>query len=196
MTIVFHILVGFNKSIKNLFDKKHVLQVLSYRNNLPKFKQGIQCFCNKVNTSEDICNVGTIGHVDHGKTTLTVAITKYLSEKYKTCKFVKYDEIDRAPEEKKRGITINIANIGYATNKRRYVHVDCPGHLDYIKNMISGASQMDGAILVVAADDGPMQQTKEHLLLIKQTGIKYVVVYINKVNIYHKYIHYIYFNIF
>lgn len=127
------------------------------------------------------CNVGTIGHVDHGKTTLTAAITKYVEKAYKTCKFVSYDEIDKAPEEKKRGITINIAHINYSTKTRSYAHTDCPGHADYIKNMITGASQMDAAILLIAADDGAMPQTKEHLLLAKQVGIKYVVVYVNKV---------------
>lgn len=129
----------------------------------------------------NICSIGTIGHVDHGKTTLTAAITKYLSEKYKNCNYVPYDQIDRAPEEKARGITINIAHIGYATKKRRYAHTDCPGHADFIKNMICGASQMDGAILLVAADDGPMPQTREHLLLAKQIGITHIVVYVNKV---------------
>ncbi|XP_043475773.1 elongation factor Tu-like [Leptopilina heterotoma] len=137
-----------------------------------------------VSESEDlVCNVGTIGHVDHGKTTLTAAITKYLSEINKDCKYVSYDEIDKAPEEKARGITINIAHVGYSTEKRRYAHTDCPGHADFIKNMISGASQMDGAILIVAADDGPMPQTKEHLLLAKQIGIKYIVVYVNKADV-------------
>lgn len=130
------------------------------------------------------CNVGTIGHVDHGKTTLTAAITKYVAKTYKGCKFVSYDEIDKAPEEKKRGITINIAHINYATKTRSYAHTDCPGHADYIKNMITGASQMDAAILLIAADDGAMPQTKEHLLLAKQVGIKYIVVYVNKVCIY------------
>lgn len=139
-------------------------------------------FFSTVSESNDlVCNVGTIGHVDHGKTTLTAAITKYLSELNQNCKYVSYDEIDKAPEEKARGITINIAHVGYATEKRRYAHTDCPGHADFIKNMISGASQMDCAILIVAADDGPMPQTMEHLLLAKQIGIKYLVVYINKV---------------
>lgn len=139
-------------------------------------------YCKKADANDSVCNVGTIGHVDHGKTTLTAAITKYLSEKDKNCKYVSYEEIDRAPEEKARGITINIAHVGYRTSKRRYAHVDCPGHLDFIKNMISGASQMDGAILIVAANDGPMPQTLEHLLLAKQVGIKQIVVYINKVS--------------
>uniref|UniRef100_A0A1B0D1H8 protein-synthesizing GTPase n=1 Tax=Phlebotomus papatasi TaxID=29031 RepID=A0A1B0D1H8_PHLPP len=125
------------------------------------------------------CNVGTIGHIDHGKTTLTAAITKVL-EKDGLSSFVSYDEIDRAPEEKARGITINACHVGYRTKNRHYAHTDCPGHADYVKNMISGASQMDGAILVVAADDGPMPQTREHLLLAKQVGIEKVVVYINK----------------
>ncbi|CAH0551527.1 unnamed protein product [Brassicogethes aeneus] len=127
-------------------------------------------------------NVGTIGHVDHGKTTLTAAITKTL-QKDGLAKFVSYDEIDRAPEEKARGITINAAHIGYSTKKRHYAHTDCPGHADYIKNMISGASQMDGAILVVAATDGQMPQTREHLLLAKQVGITKIVVYVNKADL-------------
>nr|CAI5864519.1 unnamed protein product [Callosobruchus analis] len=127
-------------------------------------------------------NVGTIGHVDHGKTTLTAAITKVL-EKNGLAKYVSYDEIDKAPEEKARGITINAAHVGYSTSKRSYAHTDCPGHADFIKNMISGVSQMDGAILVVAADDGQMPQTREHLLLAKQVGVEKVVVYINKADV-------------
>ncbi|XP_029171814.1 elongation factor Tu, mitochondrial-like [Nylanderia fulva] len=127
------------------------------------------------------CNVGTIGHVDHGKTTLTAAITKVLSEKeLATAKG--YNEIDNAPEEKARGITINVAHIEYQTENRHYGHTDCPGHADYIKNMITGTAQMDGAILVVAATDGTMPQTREHLLLAKQIGIKYIIVFINKVD--------------
>ena len=141
----------------------------------------LRLFSTGIKVEDLICNVGTIGHVDHGKTTLTAAITKYLAEANKSCKYISYEEIDRAPEEKARGITINIAHVGYSTEKRRYAHTDCPGHADFIKNMISGASQMDGAILIVAADDGPMPQTREHLLLAKQVGIKYIVVYINKV---------------
>jgi elongation factor Tu len=125
------------------------------------------------------CNVGTIGHVDHGKTTLTAAITKILAEK-KFAKVKSYDEIDNAPEERKRGITINSAHVEYSTNKRHYGHTDCPGHADYIKNMITGAHQMDGAILVVAATDGPMPQTREHLILAKQIGIENIVVFMNK----------------
>ncbi|CAO1413112.1 unnamed protein product [Diamesa tonsa] len=125
------------------------------------------------------CNIGTIGHVDHGKTTLTAAITKVL-EKDGLANYISYDQIDRAPEEKTRGITINAAHIGYSTKKRSYAHTDCPGHADYVKNMISGASQMDGAILVVAATDGQMPQTREHLLLAKQVGIDKIVVFINK----------------
>lgn len=125
------------------------------------------------------CNVGTIGHVDHGKTTLTAAITKIMA-KYGNTKYVSYDQIDKAPEEKARGITINAAHVEYRSPKRHYAHTDCPGHADYIKNMISGASQMDGAILVVAATDGQMPQTREHLLLAKQVGVEKVVVYINK----------------
>ena len=122
-------------------------------------------------------NTGTIGHVDHGKTTLTAAITKYFGKKA-----VKYDEIDKAPEEKERGITINSAHVEYETEKRHYAHVDCPGHADYVKNMITGAAQMDGAILVVSAVDGPMPQTREHILLAKQVGIKTIVVFLNKVD--------------
>ncbi|CAG0892754.1 unnamed protein product [Darwinula stevensoni] len=127
------------------------------------------------------CNVGTIGHVDHGKTTLTAAITKVLADK-KMAKAKKYEDIDNAPEEKKRGITINVAHIEYSTENRHYGHTDCPGHADYIKNMITGTSQMDGAILVVAATDGTMPQTREHLLLAKQIGISHIVIYINKVD--------------
>src|SRR5262250_1588310 len=124
-------------------------------------------------------NVGTIGHVDHGKTTLTAAITTVLSKKgYAEAK--KYDDIDNAPEEKERGITINTAHVEYQTDKRHYAHVDCPGHADYIKNMITGAAQMDGAILVVSAADGPMPQTREHILLARQVGVPYIVVYMNK----------------
>ncbi len=128
-------------------------------------------------------NIGTIGHIDHGKTTLTAAISKVLHDKYPTLnpQFA-FDEIDKAPEEKQRGITISIAHIEYQTESRHYAHVDCPGHADYIKNMITGAAQMDGAILVVAATDGPMPQTKEHVLLARQVGVPYIVVALNKVD--------------
>ena len=124
-------------------------------------------------------NIGTIGHVDHGKTTLTAAITTVLAKKG-MAKAEAYDQIDGAPEEKERGITINTAHVEYQTEKRHYAHVDCPGHADYVKNMITGAAQMDGAILVVAASDGPMPQTREHILLARQVGVKYIVVYLNK----------------
>jgi elongation factor Tu len=127
------------------------------------------------------CNVGTIGHVDHGKTTLTAAITKVLAETGGAV-FTAYDQIDKAPEEKARGITINTAHVEYQTEKRHYAHVDCPGHADYIKNMITGAAQMDGAILVVSAADGPMPQTREHILLARQVGVPALVVYMNKVD--------------
>ena len=124
-------------------------------------------------------NIGTIGHVDHGKTTTTAAITKFLGLLGKA-KYEAYDQIDSAPEEKARGITINTAHVEYETDKRHYAHVDCPGHADYVKNMITGAAQMDGAILVVSAADGPMPQTREHILLARQVGVKYIVVYLNK----------------
>ena len=124
-------------------------------------------------------NVGTIGHVDHGKTTLTAAITKVLAKK-SAARRKAYDQIDNAPEEKARGITINTAHVEYETAKRHYAHVDCPGHADYVKNMITGAAQMDGAILVVSAADGPMPQTREHILLARQVGVPYIVVFMNK----------------
>src|SRR6187397_1867158 len=127
------------------------------------------------------CNIGTIGHVDHGKTTLTAAITKVLAEKGGAT-FTAYDQIDKAPEEKARGITISTAHVEYQTDKRHYAHVDCPGHADYVKNMITGAAQMDGAILVVSSADGPMPQTGEHILLARQVGVPALVVYMNKVD--------------
>lgn len=127
------------------------------------------------------CNIGTIGHVDHGKTSLTAAITKVLSEKG-GAQFTAYDQIDRAPEEKARGITISTAHVEYQTDNRHYAHVDCPGHADYVKNMITGAAQMDGAILVVSAADGPMPQTREHILLARQVGVPALVVFMNKVD--------------
>lgn len=127
------------------------------------------------------CNIGTIGHVDHGKTTLTAAITKVLAESGKA-QVMDYDQIDKAPEEKARGITISTAHVEYETDKRHYAHVDCPGHADYVKNMITGAAQMDGAILVVSAADGPMPQTREHILLARQVGVPSLVVFLNKVD--------------
>ena len=133
----------------------------------------------KFDRSLEHVNIGTIGHVDHGKTTLTAAITKRLSEKGQA-EFKAYDQIDGAPEEKERGITINTAHVEYKTAKRHYAHVDCPGHADYVKNMITGAAQMDGAILVVAASDGPMPQTREHILLARQVGVPSIVVFLNK----------------
>ena len=126
------------------------------------------------------CNIGTIGHVDHGKTTLTAAITKVLHERLGTGEAVAFENIDKAPEERERGITISTAHVEYETNKRHYAHVDCPGHADYVKNMITGAAQMDGAILVVAATDGVMAQTREHILLSRQVGVPYIVVFMNK----------------
>ena len=135
----------------------------------------------KFNRSKPHCNIGTIGHVDHGKTTLTAAITKVMSDKG-GANFVAYDQIDKAPEEKERGITISTAHVEYETDKRHYAHVDCPGHADYVKNMITGAAQMDGAILVVNAADGPMPQTREHILLARQVGVPAIVVFLNKVD--------------
>src|SRR5437899_7839527 len=128
------------------------------------------------------CNVGTIGHIDHGKTTLTAAITKVLQKHNPKIVFRSFDSIDNAPEEKARGITIATAHVEYETANRHYAHVDCPGHADYIKNMITGAAQMDGAILVVSAPDGPMPQTREHILLGRQVGVPSIVVYLNKVD--------------
>ena len=125
-------------------------------------------------------NVGTIGHIDHGKTTLTAAITKVLAEKGENTEFRDFDSIDKAPEERQRGITINTSHVEYETENRHYAHVDCPGHADYIKNMITGAAQMDGAILVVSAADGPMPQTREHVLLARQVNVPYIVVALNK----------------
>jgi elongation factor Tu len=124
-------------------------------------------------------NVGTIGHIDHGKTTLTAAITRILAESGKA-QYIPFDDIDKAPEERERGITIATAHVEYETDRRHYAHVDCPGHADYIKNMITGAAQMDGAILVVGADDGPMPQTREHILLARQVGVPSIVVFLNK----------------
>ena len=128
-------------------------------------------------------NIGTVGHVDHGKTTLTSAITKVLNKKLGTVEYIEFDKIDNAPEEKERGLTIQIAHIEYETDNRHYAHIDCPGHADYIKNMITGAAQMDGSILVVAADDGPMPQTREHILLARQVNVPAIVVYMNKVDL-------------
>src|SRR3974390_2490018 len=136
----------------------------------------------KFDRSKPHCNVGTIGHIDHGKTTLTAAITKVLSKHNPKIAFRSFDSIHNAPEERERGITIATAHVEYETANRHYAHVDCPGHADYIKNMITGAAQMDGAILVVAATDGPMPQTKEHVLLARQVGVPYIVVALNKVD--------------
>ena len=136
----------------------------------------------KFDRSKPHVNIGTIGHIDHGKTTLTAAITKVLAKNNPKVKFRSFDSIDNAPEEKARGITIAVAHIEYETKNRHYAHVDCPGHADYIKNMITGAAQMDGAILVVAATDGPMPQTREHVLLARQVGVPCIVVCMNKVD--------------
>ena len=135
----------------------------------------------KYESTKPHVNVGTIGHVDHGKTTLTAAITKVQSRKG-LAKSTAFDQIDKAPEERERGITIATAHVEYETDNRHYAHVDCPGHADYVKNMITGAAQMDGAILVVSAADGPMPQTREHILLARQVGVPYIVVFLNKVD--------------
>ena len=127
-------------------------------------------------------NIGTMGHIDHGKTTLTAAITKVLHERNPAVDYTPFEQIDKAPEEKQRGITISIAHVEYETDRRHYAHVDMPGHADYIKNMITGAAQIDGAILVVSAPDGPMPQTREHVLLARQVGVPYIVVALNKVD--------------
>src|SRR5438309_3616148 len=134
----------------------------------------------KFDRSKPHVNIGTIGHIDHGKTTLTAAITRVLAKGNRKFKFRSFDSIDNAPEEKARGITIAVAHVEYETKNRHYAHVDCPGHADYIKNMITGAAQMDGAILVVAATDGPMPQTREHILLARQVNVPYIVVALNK----------------
>src|SRR5207248_332907 len=134
----------------------------------------------KFERSKPHINVGTMGHIDHGKTTLTAAITKVLHDQDPSTTYTSFDEIDKAPEEKERGITINIAHVEYQTPNRHYAHVDMPGHADYIKNMITGAAQIDGAILVVSAADGPMPQTREHVLLARQVGVPYIVVALNK----------------
>ncbi len=136
----------------------------------------------KFSRTKPHCNIGTIGHVDHGKTSLTAAITKVLAESGGAT-FTAYDQIDKAPEEKARGITISTAHVEYETTNRHYAHVDCPGHADYVKNMITGAAQMDGAILVVSAADGPMPQTREHILLARQVGVPALVVFLNKVDL-------------
>jgi len=136
----------------------------------------------KFSRTKPHCNIGTIGHVDHGKTSLTAAITKVLAETGDAT-YTAYDQIDKAPEEKARGITISTAHVEYQTKARHYAHVDCPGHADYIKNMITGAAQMDGAILVVSAADGPMPQTREHILLARQVGVPALVVFLNKIDL-------------
>ncbi len=147
--------------------------------NNPKLKEEIKMAKAKFERNKPHVNIGTIGHVDHGKTTLTAAITKVLSLKGQA-EFSAYDNIDKAPEERERGITISTAHVEYETDNRHYAHVDCPGHADYVKNMITGAAQMDGAILVVSAADGPMPQTREHILLSRQVGVPYIVVFMNK----------------
>src|SRR6266568_1662150 len=152
------------------------------RKNLPKLLGRKAMAKEKFDRSKPHVNVGTIGHIDHGKTTLTAAITKVLAKHNPNIKFRSFDSIDNAPEERERGITIATAHVEYETANRHYAHVDCPGHADYIKNMITGAAQMDGAILVVAATDGPMPQTKEHVLLARQVGVPYIVVFLNKVD--------------
>ena len=148
------------------------------RNLIQRLPLFARCF-SKYDRSKEHLNVGTIGHIDHGKTTLTAAITKYLNEKG-SASFIDYADIDKAPEERSRGITINATTIEYSTEKRHYGHVDCPGHADYVKNMITGAARMDGGILVVSATDGAMPQTREHILLCKQVGVEKIIIFLNK----------------
>ncbi|KAK5644390.1 hypothetical protein RI129_005690 [Pyrocoelia pectoralis] len=173
----FHHIIFNTESILSS-KKSPILQVVTSRNGQKRFYATEKKVYQR---TKPHCNVGTIGHVDHGKTTLTAAITKVLSDQ-KLAEAKKYTDIDNAPEEKARGITINVAHVEYQTSSRHYAHTDCPGHADYIKNMITGAAQMDGAILVVAATDGVMPQTREHLLLAKQIGVNHIVVFINKVD--------------
>ncbi|KAK0171107.1 hypothetical protein PV328_008867 [Microctonus aethiopoides] len=178
---------AFRRAVKQIISSRHYTKYLR-RNQvcsqlfLPQITSQ-RCYAEKKVFTRDKphCNIGTIGHVDHGKTTLTAAITKVLAEK-ELAQAKGYNEIDNAPEEKARGITINVAHVEYQTNNRHYGHTDCPGHADYIKNMITGTAQMDGAILVVAATDGVMPQTREHLILAKQIGIGHIVIFINKVD--------------
>ncbi|XP_076757911.1 elongation factor Tu [Xylocopa sonorina] len=177
---------AFRNTCKQLFYIEHLVKHQFYgqlgaASHLSNVTQRFYSTKKIYDRSKPHCNVGTIGHVDHGKTTLTAAITKVLSE-MELAEIRKYSDIDNAPEEKARGITINVAHIEYETEKRHYGHTDCPGHADYIKNMITGTAQMDGAILVVAATDGTMPQTREHLLLAKQIGIDHIVIFINKVD--------------
>ncbi|KAF7282256.1 hypothetical protein GWI33_003052 [Rhynchophorus ferrugineus] len=175
-----------NRTLRHIINKRSIARIHNYARtlqiSLPDQTQRRLYSEKKVfERNKPHCNVGTIGHVDHGKTTLTAALTKVLADQ-KLAKLRGYADIDNAPEEKARGITINVAHIEYQTEKRHYGHTDCPGHADYIKNMITGAAQMDGAIMVVAATDGVMPQTREHLLLAKQIGVKHLVVFINKVD--------------
>ena len=158
----------FQKMLRRLFNNRTIAS-------------GRRAFSDFVRTKPHL-NVGTIGHVDHGKTTLTAAITKVLAEEMEGNKMIDYADIDKSPEERARGITINASHVEYETADRHYAHVDCPGHADYVKNMITGAAQMDGAILVVSAADGPMPQTREHILLARQVGVPALVVYLNKVD--------------
>ena len=161
----------------------HILEAMLRRlfNNRAIAAGSRRCFSDFVRTKPHL-NVGTIGHVDHGKTTLTAAITKVMAEQMEGNKQIDYADIDKTPEERARGITINASHVEYETDERHYAHVDCPGHADYVKNMITGAAQMDGAILVVSAADGPMPQTREHILLARQVGVPALVVYLNKVD--------------
>nr|BAF30980.1 mitochondrial elongation factor Tu2 precursor [Strongyloides stercoralis] len=177
-------LSSFVKSCKPLINTNGRVSNLTFKNNIYTSLLALAVGPKKTIdlSKKHNLNVGTIGHIDHGKTTLTAAITKVLSEKG-GAKFMKFDDIDKGKEEKKRGITINIAHIGYESAKRRYAHTDCPGHSDFIKNMICGTAQMDAAILVIAATDGIMAQTKEHLLLAKQIGLKHIIIFINKADL-------------
>nr|CAH7722086.1 unnamed protein product [Callosobruchus chinensis] len=183
--LTFHLFTAIHRTLRQIIQNGTISKFHNYvkviQVAVPQHQRRLYSEKKVFERNKPHCNVGTIGHVDHGKTTLTAAITKVLADQ-KLAKLRQYADIDNAPEEKARGITINVAHIEYQTENRHYGHTDCPGHADYIKNMITGAAQMDGAILVVAATDGVMPQTREHLLLAKQIGVKHVVIFINKVD--------------
>ena len=170
--------MGVNAGVDDLGQNGAYLQLVVARSGAGELEMAKETF----NRTKPHVNVGTIGHIDHGKTTLTAAITKVLSDNVDGSAFTEFENIDKAPEERERGITINVAHVEYETDNRHYAHVDMPGHADYIKNMITGAAQVDGAILVVSAADGPMPQTREHVLLARQVGVPKIIVALNKVD--------------